>query len=137
MPKVKTLPNGTYLLRGRNATYKKSTEEGKSNTVMFVYEPREAMNDVDVDLLAELGDDYDITENRIFPRIWIETGRDLDTVRNHLVKHGIDTSEGTIGDSLKAFKGTEVMAYLEQRGYTNAAGDHVIDNDAKSFAAVE
>lgn len=133
IPEIKPLPVGSYLLRGRNASYK----PGKGDTsayFMFVYSVKEPMSDVNDEELAELGNNYDVTENRIFHRIWVETGADMDAVRRHLVKHGVNTDGKSLGDSLKDFKGREIVAYLDTRTYENAAGEVVVTNDAANFA---
>lgn len=131
------LPVGSYLLKSRNASYQPSKEEGKSPTVMFVYQPKEAMEDVKSDELDELGADYDISENKIFHRFYIEDGSSWDVVRKHLEKHGV-TVEGGVLETLKKFKGTEVVAYLDQRSFTNkTTGAVVTQNVATEFAPVE
>lgn len=135
VPEVKVLPEGSWLLAGRNAAYKEP--EGDSNPfLMFVYEPKEPMDDVDTDALDELGADYDFSNNRLFFRMWLETSADWDKVRKHLVKHGIDVS-GSIKDSLDAFKGTEIVSYLEQRSYTDNAGEPQVTNDPTQFAKAD
>lgn len=136
IPEKKTLPVGTYLLRARSAKYNEPKEEGKNGSVVFVYEPRMPMDDVNDDDLAELGQDYDLANNTIFYRIWIERQTDWQTVKKHLAKHGVDVS-GSIQDSFDAVKGKEVLAYLSTRTFTNGAGETVEDNDASNFAPVE
>lgn len=131
------LPVGSYLIKGRNASFQPSKEEGKSPAVMFVYAAKEPMDDVKTEELEALGTDYDITENRIFKRFYIETGADWDAVRKHLEKHGVSTKGRSIEDSLKAFKGTEVIAYLEQRNFTTKAGEAATSNEPTTFAPVE
>lgn len=135
IPEVKALPVGSYRLRGRNASYK-AGDGDKNPFFLFVYEVREPMDDVDEDALADLGPDYDVQENRVFHRIWVETGADMDGVRKHLAKHNVPLG-GTIKDSLKAFKGTEVIAYLDQRVFENSAGETVTENNAKSFSSTD
>lgn len=131
------LPVGSYLLRARNASFQPSKDADKSSTVLFVYSPKEPMDDVDSNELAALGADYDISENRIFARFYVETAADWNSVREHLKKHGIDPAGKSIADSLKAVKGTEVIAYLGQRQFQNAAGEQKVDNNPTQFAAVE
>lgn len=136
IPEKKTLPVGTYLLKGRSAKYNPPKEDGKNGNVMFVYEPRQAMDDVDDDAFQELGSDYDLANNPIFFRIWIERQTDWQNVKRHLEKHGIDVSGG-IQKSFEQFKGNEVLAYLSTRTFTNGAGETVEDNDASNFAPVD
>lgn len=132
----KVLPVGSWLLRGRNAVYMAPKGDG-NESILFVYAPISPMDDVDEAELKDLGKDYDYGENRVYGRFWIETGRDLDSVRNHLEKHGIDTKGSSIKDSLAEFKGTEIVAYLGVRTYTDAAGETKEDNDPTSYAQAE
>jgi hypothetical protein len=135
IPEVQALPVGSYLLRARNASYQPAKDADKSPVVLFVYQVKEPMDDVDTAELAALGDNYDIGENKIFHRMYVDDNAAWDAVRQHLAKHGI--SGGTIAESLKAFKGQEVIAYLSQRQYTDAAGEQKVQNNAGPFAAVE
>lgn len=137
IPEVKPLPVGSWLLKGRNASYQPAKTADKSPSVLFVYEPKEPMDDVDEAGLADLGKDYEYGNNRIFFRKWIETSADWDQVRNHLTKHGVDVKGSSIKDTLAAFKGTEVIAYLNHRSFVNAAGESQIDCQPTSFSAVE
>lgn len=130
------LPVGTYLLKARNAVFQPSKEADKSPVVMFVYVPKEAMEDVKTEELEALGPDYDIGENKVFQRFYIEDGSSWDQVRKHLVKHGIEV-EGKIEDTLKKVKGTEVLAYLNQNTFTRRDGTVGTGNNATEFAAVE
>lgn len=132
IPPVEILPVGSWLLRGQNATYQASKGES-SPSVLFVYKVKEPMEDVDSEKLAALGDNYDVESNKIFTRFWIGDNSDWDKVRKHLAKHGVDTAGKSISDSLKEFKGTEVVAYLDQRTYTNNAGETQEDNVASNF----
>lgn len=136
VPKVKLLPTGTYELKLRNASFQKARDEDKNPNFMFVYEPVSAQDDVDEGQLAELGAEYDMANNRIFFKLWYETSADLDALRAHLAKHGVDNDEQSIEDSLKAAKNTKVIAYLDQRSYTNRSGDAVVTNDPKNFVAI-
>lgn len=137
IPEPQTLPNGSWVLKGRNASYVAAREEGKNSKVLFFYTPTEPTDDVDREALAELGDGYDISQNQIAYTIWIEFAKDWDKVRKHLAKHGVDVDSMTIDQSLKAFKNTIVVANLEQRSYTNNAGETVLENSPSNFAAVE
>ncbi len=132
----KPLPVGTFLLRARNAVFQPSKDADKSPVVMFVYVPKEAMEDVKADELEALGPDYDIGENKIFVRFYIEDGASWDQVRKHLAKHGIEAA-GKIEDTLKRVKNTEVLAYLEQKTFTRKDGTVGVANNATEFAAVD
>src|SRR5687767_9942100 len=73
---VVTLPIGSWLLRLRNASIQPSKSEGGNASALFVYEPMEPMQDVDQGELDRLGTEYNFSENRVFHRIWLETGAD-------------------------------------------------------------
>lgn len=132
----KTLPVGTYLLKLRNAVFQPAKDADKSPVVMFVHVPKEAMEDVKGDELEALGDNYEIGENKIFTRIFIEDGSSWAAVRNLLVKHGLKVS-GNIQESLKAAKGAEVLGYLDQDRFTRKDGTVGTGNKVTEFAPVE
>lgn len=136
VPTIQNLPVGSYVLRARNATHQPPKSEGGNESVLFVYDVQEALDDVDVDELKDLGANYDLSANRIFHRMWIESGsnRDLNAMRQHLGFHDIDVKD-TIGESLKDFKGTEVVAYLVLDTY-KSRGVERTDNKATSFTKV-
>ncbi len=135
---VVTLPIGSWLLRTRNASLQPPKSEGGNPSILFVYEPKEPMQDVDQSALDELGSDYNYSENRVFFRVWLETGADKDRLRQHISRHGIDMTGMTIGESLKAVKGTEVVAYLSQKQVTNkTTGETRLENEPQNFVEAE
>ncbi len=138
LPTSKTLPVGFWRLRAENAVFMKSRDEDKSDAVLFVYSPKEPHDDVDEDALLELGPEYDYTQNRIFAKFWVETGKDWDQVRTHLIKHGCDLTGRNVRETLKEdFKGREINAYLDVKTYQDSVGEDVFDNDPKNFQATE
>lgn len=137
IPEPKTLPVGSWLLGGRNASFVASKEEGQDSKFLFFYTPREPMDDVDEEQLAALGPEYDITENDVVYTIWVNRKRDFDKVRKHLAKHGIEVNPAeAIEDTLKLFRNTQIIAYLNQRSFTNKAGEVVTENQPTSFVPV-
>lgn len=134
IPEPKLLPDGTWRLRLRNASYQPSKDEDKSPTVLFVYNAKEAMSDVSEDELTKLGQNYDVEANRIFTRFYVNDASDWANVRKHLEKHGVKP-EGNIIQSLKIAKNAEVLAYLSQRNFT-ANGEVREENVATSFASI-
>jgi hypothetical protein len=132
----KALPEGTYLLRLRNAVFQPSKEEGKSPRVMFVHVPREAMEDVSSDELSALGSDYDITENKIFTTVFIEDGSSWAKVKSILEKHGLKL-KGKVDEDLKNAKGAEVLGYLKVDRFVRGDGTAGENNKVDAFAAVE
>lgn len=132
----KTLPVGSYLLKLKNAMFQPSKEEGKSPVVLFVHSPKEAMDDVKTDELEALGEEYDISENKIFTRFFIEDGSSWAQVRNLLAKHGLEVS-GDVNESLKKAKGAEVIGYLDQDRFTRKDGTVGTGNKVTEFAPVE
>jgi hypothetical protein len=140
IPEVQTLPNGTYRLKARSASFKEPKEEGKNGSVLIVYTPTMAMDDVDEDQLAELakdGNEYDLANNTIFHRIWIERPTDWKTVQKHIAKHGVDLKNKSLQEGLEALKGSEVLAYLSSRTFTDGAGETKEENVASQFAVEE
>lgn len=136
IPEPKVLPVGSYLLKGSNATFQKAKDETKNPSVLMVFQPKEAMDDVDQAALAELGDNYEVTENSVFHRVYIERKSDWDKVRKILAKMGVSV-EGSLEESFKAFRGAEVIGYLDQNTYTNGEGNVITQNVIKEFAPVE
>lgn len=138
IPEAKALPIGTYLLKARNATFQPPKADDKKPVVLFVYQPKEAMDDVSTADLEALGDNYDISDNRVFVRFFIETNADWDRVRKHIVKHGVEVKGKSIEEGLKAVQGSEVLAYLDQSTFTDKnTGEVRTQNDAKEFAPLE
>lgn len=136
IPVPKLLPVGSYLLKGRNASYVNGKDE-QSPKALFFYVPKEAMDDVDGAALDELGADYDFNANQIVYTMWLETPQNWDAMRQHLAKHGITTEDRSLKETLKDFKGTEVIAYLNTRNFQNRAGETVTENNPTAFVKVE
>lgn len=138
IPEIKLLPTGSYLLKGKNASFQAPKQEGQNAKVLFFYIPVDAI-EVDAEALAELGDDYDISENQVVYTIWIENSGDWNKVREHLAKHGIEDGSQSIGDSLKkSFRGTQVVGHIDIDTYTpKGGGETRIQNKVDNFAAVE
>ena len=136
-PDVEMLPVGSYRLKHRGAArFVAAKESDKNDCVMFVYNAMEPLEDVDTEALGALGD-YDITQNKLFFRIWIESESDWAAFWAHLDKHGIVLGpEATRKEGMEAVKGSEIIAWLEQRTFQNKAGDMVDSNDPTNFAAV-
>lgn len=135
MPETKVLPDGDWLLKGRNAAFVAPKGDGNAK-VLFFYTPEQAMEDVDPSALEALGEDYDLKDNQIVFTIWIENNRDWQAVRRHLAKHGVDPTL-TIREQFKKFRGTETIARVGLRTFTNAAGESVPENTASDFREVE
>lgn len=138
IPEAKLLPGGTWLLRGKNASFQPPKEEGQNGKVLFFYIPVDPI-EVDQEALQELGEDYDVSENQIVYTIWIEGMRDWAKVRDHLAKHGIDDGSQTLADSLKkSFRGTQIVGHVGVRTFTpKGGGETRIENTVDNFAAVD
>lgn len=132
----KVAPVGSYLLRGSNAVFQPSKEEGQNPRVMFVHTVKEAMDDVSVSELEELGADYDLTENKVFTTVFIEDGSSWKRVQRILEAHGIETS-GKVLDDLKKVKGADVIGYLEKNSFKRKDGSYGENNQVTEFAKVE
>lgn len=136
IPEPKTLPPGSWLLKGRNASYMPPKGESSAR-VLFFYTPKSPMDDVDESALNGLGANYDIEDNDIVATFWVEKKKDWAKVRNHLKKHGIEPANDVpISETLKAFKGTEVIAYLETKVYTNQQGEAEEQNNPTNFTPI-
>lgn len=132
----KVLPVGSYLLRLTNAVFQPSKEADKSPVVMFVHQPKEPMSDVDAEELEALGEGYDISENKLFTRVFIEDGSSWARVRTILGKHGVEVS-GSVEESLKKAKGAEVIGYLNQQRFQRKDGTAGESNNVTEFAPVD
>jgi hypothetical protein len=145
LPTVHTLPGGSWEIVGRNAVYQEG-KEGNSASVLFVVGARSPMDDVDEGALAELpntadGKPYDVTMNRIFHRIWVESDAEWDGVRSFLAKFIAGGKEAvdemSLEDSFKAFKGAAAVAMLGTRTFINGAGEPQTENTLKSVIPLE
>lgn len=138
IPRPKLLPIGSYVLKGKTATYQPPKSADKSPVVLFIYSVGEPMEDVDSDAFEALGSDYDPSVNSIFHREYVDTAEGWNRVINHLAKHGVNADDyDTKAEAFKAFRGTEVVAYLGQDAYVNAAGEQVVSNRASQFSPLE
>lgn len=137
IPEPKLLPTGSWLLKGKNVAVFPPREEGQAMRVGFFYEAKEPMDDVSADELASLGSDYSYAENDIVKQFFINRNKDWDSVRKHLALHGIETEGKTQDETFKAFKNSEVVAYLGTKTFTTGQGETKTDNDPTSFAKVE
>jgi hypothetical protein len=138
IPEPKVLPEGTWLLKGRNVAYFPENEEKeKSARVAFFYEAKEPMDDVDAEALTSLGENYDFANNDIVKQFFINRDKDWATIRTFLGKHGIDTKGKTQQAAFDAFKGAEVFAYLGTKVFTDSSGVTRTDNDPSNFTSVE
>ncbi len=137
IPVAQLLPVGSYRLKSGGANYIEAKDADKNDCVLFPYTPVEPLQDVDADALAELGD-YDISQNKVFHRIWIEGYADWDKVRKHILKHGIELIPGeTPKETFARMKGSAIIAWLDQREFEDKSGETVQTNDPTQFAAVE
>jgi len=137
-PTLKLLPVGSYRLKhSGNAKFVTAKDSDKNDSVMFVYSVMEPLEDVDAEELNALGD-YDISMNKLFFRVWIESETDWANFWSHVDKHGEMGlgPEATRKEAMAAMKGSEIIAWLEQRTFQNKAGDMVDTNDPVNFAPV-
>ncbi len=137
IPEPQLLPVGSFRLKSRGATLIEAKDATQNDRVMFIYSAMEPLQDVDADALAEMGD-YDISQNRLFFTVWIESYADWDTVRKHIAKHSLAEVPGeTPKETFNRMKGSEVIAWLDQRSFVAKSGDTVETNDPTQFAKVE
>ncbi len=145
IPEPKTLPNGPWLLQGKNAKRMKGRDaddehEASSPYVLFFYKAVEPLAEVDDAELAALGDDYDVSTNDLSFRIYIETKADFRKVLTHLAKHEIvpEKSEETgkmesIDATLKRFRKSKVIGVLKSRTFKDKTGELHTDNSISAF----
>lgn len=137
MPEVVNLPEGSWRLRLRNASFKEGKGD-QNDRVMFIYTPVEPGDDVDEDALAALPDDYDYSSNRLFFSIWVEGPADWDAVRKHVQKHSFDyDGSDTPKETFKKMRKSEVMAHLSIASFTDSAGELREENQPSAFTEVE
>lgn len=136
-PELALLPVGSWRLKSRGAKFQKAKDSDKNDSVMFIYAAMEPLDDVDIEELAALGD-YDITQNKLFFRVWIESETDWANFWSHVDKHGELGlgPEATRKAAMEAVKGAEIIAWLEQRTFQAKSGDMVDTNDPVNFAPV-
>lgn len=135
LPKPQLTPDGSWLLRGRNAVFVPG-KDGNSPKVLFFYNPKEPMSDVDQGALDAMGD-YDVSQNDVVAQFWAQRPKDWEAIDRHFQLHGIDTKGKTIQSLLKDFAGSEIIGVVGTRTYTNNAGQNVTDNTVSAWAAVE
>lgn len=133
---TKPVPDGTYLLKGNNAVFQPAKQDDQNPVVMFVHTVKEAMDDVKVEELEALGAEYDLTENKVFTRIFIEDGSSWKKVKDILNKSDIETT-GKILDDLKKVKGSEVLGFLNTDRFTRRDGTAGENNRVTEWAKVE
>lgn len=138
LPTPKVLPDGSWRIRNRGASYQAPKGEDGSPQVLFVYQPQEPMDDVDTEALSALGEGYDPAMNRIFTRFYINDASDWKRVMDHIAKHGVVIDPASsIKDTLKAVRNKDVIGYLTSRTFTDNAGQEQTTNEAKTFAPIE
>jgi len=139
MPEAGLLPVGSWVITARNGAYLPPRDKTNAR-VIFFYKAKEPMDDVDPDALAELGitsGEYDLGMNEITYTIWIEGPRDWQKVKAHLELLGVDPEGLTLKESLKAVKGADVVAFLDQNSFTRRDGTKVDENRPTSFSKYE
>lgn len=143
IPEPKLLPVGSYLLKalgGRLKDIETTDDEGdtqQATLVNFGYSVVEPMSDVNEVDLEKLGEDYDFSMNKVYATFWINDDGDWGKVKKHLAKHGVNVSGMDVSESLKAVRGAKIAAYLDERSYTNNAGDEVTENSPTNFVEYE
>lgn len=139
LPVAQLLPVGNWLLKGSNVAFIKAKTEDEKSKVLFTYKAHSPVNVAD-DLLEELGD-YDITINDLQLQVYIENATDWANVRKQAELGGVKV-EGKLFDDAgklafaKAFRGSEVVAEVGQRNYTNRDGDVIWQNSVAKFQRV-
>lgn len=140
LPIDKLLPDGTYILRARNANFQRG-KEGKSSKVLFYFTVTEALDDVPQDALEALGADYDITENEVVKQSWVNGrgSRQKDWRDAIATLRALGAYDDTVPilSNLKNVAGKAIKARLGYRSYTNNQGQNVEQNEILDYAAIE
>lgn len=137
IPEPKTLPEGSWVLKATSAARKNNEDNDKMGpTVNVVFSVVEPMNDVDTGELDALGDNYDVTGNKIFHKFFLRDGGS-ENVRKFLKNLGIYDETLTPDENLKLVKGQQVVAFLGQRPYKDRDGNERVDNVIKAFSVAE
>lgn len=135
IPERKLLPVGSWLLKCLSITFAPAKKEGNSPQVAALFQPKEAMEDVDpTELAALLDGDYDIAQNKIGYRIWMEDASSLKKVEKLLTQLGVDMTGLTVEESFKKARGHEISGYVTQRAYKANDGTDATSNDITEFA---
>src|SRR5262245_26219114 len=104
IPEPKVLPDGVWILQGRNATYLKAKEEDQNDRVLFFYAvvgPTDSVSDEDLDE-AGIDGEYDLALNQIVKTFWIDGPRAWKQVKAHMSMAGVEP-KGNILEVLKEF----------------------------------
>lgn len=117
VPEPQRIPRGHYIVVCRGVNKRPPKTEDKSGLISFGYEPYQPTDDVDPDELAALGENYSIRDDRAWSDHWLKDARDLKGVFAHIELHGVDTSEGDLGELLKKVVNKRLVAYLEPEDY--------------------
>lgn len=137
IPEKRLLPVGAWLLKCTNISYQAAKSDDGNATVMAVFIPKEAMDDVDSEALAALLEgDYDLATNKLFYRVWIEDATSFNKVGKLLDDLGVDRTGKTLEESFKAAKGHEITGYVVQRQFKDKSGNVDTANDITQFSPV-
>lgn len=131
----KPLPSGTYLLKLKNVVFQPAKEEGRSPVVMFVHSAKEPMSDVSSEELAALGDGYDISENKLFTRVYIEDGSSWKRVKDILSAHDVEVT-GSIPETFKKAVGAEALGGVTKAVVQRKDKSYVEINNVGDFGKV-
>lgn len=133
LPKPKLLPTGSWLLKGRNASYIEPKED-KNGKVLFFYKASEAMDDVSEAELEALGADYDIQMNDLVHTIYIESDADWEKkVIPFLKRHDGWVPGENLVEGLKNFRNCGIVAYVGEKSFTDNSGEFRTENNVSNF----
>lgn len=138
VPEPKILPNGSWQLNLRNASFiPKNEEDEKSKPrVLFFYTAQSPMQDVDDEELKKLGD-YEFENTDLVHTIYIERRVDWDKVKRHIALHSGVQLLDSIQDTLKkGVRNAKVIGYLNDQTYKDKrTGKMVTKNVVTEFAS--
>lgn len=138
VPKVRSLPDGTWLLKLRSKPSPKGkTKPDGKDSVLFLLQVIEPTDNVDEQELQALGPDYDFKANRIFHRVWLGDGSDWDQLRKLLITFGADKDFASFPEAFEQANGGEVYADLKTRYWKDDSGNDREENQASNFQPIE
>lgn len=126
-------PEGIWRLQAKRGFITQPRDASTSPRAVFIYKPVEPI-EVDPDELAALEPDA-LEAAEVQFSMWLDDPRALLVdVPMHLRKHEGADLEGSLREVLqRGIRGSEVIAEVYHRRYTNSAGDEVVSVEARNF----
>jgi len=131
------LPTGSYLMRiaGFNP---RPGKDGKKATILVIFSPVKAMEDVDDEALEELGADYDIGISRVSHTVWYGDASERASAKRTFRLFGINPEGKTLAEVKELAKDAMVVGNTVHETYTDKnSGELVTKSKIVGFAPAE